>query len=410
MIITPNLLEEEKELSKKEIGEKTGSQKDSKNNRDQKQIYEREKKSGVMSNIIDESANPPEKEDIVEGPVISIDNQAVYVDLAPFGTGIIYGRELIHARDIIKRVNLGDTVSGKVVEVKNEYGYTEMSLKEARQVIIWEEAEKAIEEKTPFELLVKDANKGGLILAWQGVQGFLPASQLNPEHYPNVEDGDKDKILEELRNLVGEKLTVSIITAIASEAKLIFSEKREEEKEEKEDVLEKYKIGDVFEKEITGVVDFGVFVKLEDDLEGLVHISELDWGLVENPRDMFSIGTKIKVKVIEIKDERVSLSIKALKANPWEEASKKYKQGQEVDGVVIKFNKHGALASIEEGVAGLVHVSEFGNEEKLRETLELGKTYPFMITYFEPVEQKMTLSHVGSDTKKQKKRPIEKSK
>ncbi|MGM0629335.1 MAG: 30S ribosomal protein S1 [Patescibacteria group bacterium] len=367
--------------------------------KDQKQIYKKEKKGSTMAQILEETPPPPEDGDIIEGPVISIDNQAVYVDLAPFGTGVIFGRELMHARDIIRKINPGDTVSGKVVEAKNENGYTEISLKEARQVLIWEEAEEASANKTPFELTVEEANKGGLILSWQGIQGFLPASQLNTEHYPNVEDGDKDRILEELRKLVGEKINVYIITASPSEGKLIFSEKNETE-EEKGDILEKYSVGDVLEREVTGIVDFGVFVKLEEGLEGLVHISELDWGLVENPRDLFSVGMKTKVKVIEKKDDRISLSIKALKANPWEEAAKKYQKGQQVEGVIIKFNKHGALASIEEGVAGLVHVSEFGNEEKLRETLELGKTYPFTITYFDPGEQKMTLSYTNKEPEK----------
>ncbi len=368
--------------------------------KEHKQTQLKDKKSDLMNKLIEEIPSPPEKEDLIEGPVIGIDTHAVYVDLAPFGTGIIYGRELMHARDIIRRVNLGDTVSGKVIETKNEDGYIEISLKEARQVIIWTEAEEALVNKTPLDLTVEDANKGGLIMTWQGIQGFLPASQLGPEHYPNVEDGDKDRILEELRRLIGEKLTVYIITASATEGKLIFSEKSDEKEKEKGSVLEKYSVGDILEREITGIVDFGVFIKLEEGLEGLVHISELDWGLVENPRDLFSVGTKVKVKVIEIKDERISLSIKALKDNPWKEAAEKYEKGKQVEGVIIKFNKHGALASIEEGVAGLVHVSEFGNEEKLRETLELRKTYPFTITYFDPIEQKMTLSHMDPEKKK----------
>ncbi len=144
--------------------------------------------------------------------------------------------------------------------------------------------------------------------------------------------------------------------------------------------------------EVTGIVDFGIFVKIDEGLEGLVHISEIDWGLVDDPRKFANVGDKVKVKVIEIKDGKISLSMKALKENPWVEAGRKYKKDDVVSGVVIKFNKHGALASIEEGVAGLVHVSEFGSEEKLREKLELGKTYNFKITLFDPKDQKMALS------------------
>lgn len=231
------------------------------------------------------------------------------------------------------------------------------------------------------------------MLVWQGIVGFLPASQLKTEHYPRISDGDKDKILEELRKLVGQKISVSIIGVNAKEGKLIFSEK-DPDSGEKEKIIDKYGLGDELQGEVTGVVDFGIFVKIEEGLEGLVHISEIDWGLVDDPRKFAKVGDKVKVKVIEIKDGKISLSIKALKENPWTEAAKKYKKDDVVSGVVIKFNKHGALASIEEGVAGLVHISEFGSEDKLREKLELGKTYDFKINIFDPKEQKMALSFV----------------
>ena len=242
-----------------------------------------------------------------------------------------------------------------------------------------------------FEVLIKDANKGGLIVEWQSIVGFLPASQLKPEHYPRVADGDKEQIQRELKKLIGEKLSLSVITADPKEGKLIFTEKSQGETEKKE-ILEHYHIGDVLDGEVTGAVDFGVFVRLEDGLEGLVHISELDWALVDNPRTSWKQGTKVKVKVIEIKDGKISLSIKALKPNPWIEAAKKYKKGDQIEGVVIKYNKHGALVSIEEGVAGLVHISEFESEDHLRTQMELGKKYPFEITFFEPASQRMTLS------------------
>jgi len=345
----------------------------------------------LMALIVKKSPVPPVKEDVVEGRVIGKDRTSVYVDLVPFGTGIIYGREYLNARDILKKTSVGDIISAKVIDPENTDGYIELSLKEARQAAIWTEAEEAVKNKTIIEVLVKDANKGGLIINWQGMAGFLPASQLKPEHYPRVSDGDKEQIYRELKKLVGEKLTVSIITADPKEAKLIFSEKGCGD-EDKKEILTKYQIGDVLDGKITGAVDFGVFVEIEDGLEGLVHISELDWALVENPRTMFKIGEKVKVKVIEIKDNKISLSIKALKPNPWIEAGSKYKKGDLVDGVVIKYNKHGALVSIQEGVAGLVHISEFETDEKLRKTLELGKRYPFEITLFEPVTQRMTLT------------------
>jgi len=351
------------------------------------------KNSSVMAKYFNDTKNPPMAGEVIEGKVIGIEKSRVYVDLQPYGTGIIYGKEFITARDVIKKLNIGDTVSAKIVDHINKEGYIEISLKEARQALIWDEAEKAIKDKTTFELPVQEANKGGLIISWQGIIGFLPASQLKSEHYPKVEAGDKDKIYDELKKLVGQKISVAIITAVPKEGKLIFSEKNLEKKENQKKA-DKYKVGDTLAGEVTGTVDFGVFVKLEDGLEGLVHISEIDWALVEDPKAMFKIGDKVNVKVIEVKDGKVSLSIKALKPNPWTEAEKKYKKGDEIEAVIIKFNKYGALASIEEGVSGLVHISDFGSEAKMKEKISLGKSYTFKINVFEPKNQKMRLNFV----------------
>jgi small subunit ribosomal protein S1 len=351
-----------------------------------------------VGKMLEKTELPPQAEALVEGPVISIQKSSVYIDLAPFGTGIIYGREYIIARDIIKKIHVGDSVSAKIVDTHGDSGYAELSLKEAKQALIWSEAEKAIKSKTALELTVKEANKGGLILEWQGIAGFLPASQLKSDHYPRVEDSDKDKILKALKLLIGKRISVVIISALPKEGKLIYSEK-DNNPEERKEIVGKYAVGDEIECSIAGIVDFGVFLKLEEGLEGLVHISEIDWGLVEDPRTMFKVGDKIKAKIIEIKDGKISLSIKALKENPWKEFESTLKKGDIVSGVVIKFNKHGALVSIKQGVAGLVHNSGFGSEEKLKKTLELGKKYNFQITLFEPKDQRMTLVYLEDQKK-----------
>lgn len=346
--------------------------------------------SSFMSAVMRKSTTRTEVGNVVEGKVISLGKSSLYIDLPPCGTGIIYGREFISTRDVIKRLKIGDIIAAKVVETENEEGYIELSLKEARQAVLWEEADEMIKNKTILELTIQDANKGGLILEWQGIQGFLPASQLSAENYPQTKNGDKEQILEKLKKFVDTQLAVIVIASNPKENKLIFSEKNLGEKE-KLDITENYKIGDEVAGVVTGIVDFGVFVKIAKDLEGLVHISELDWGLVENPRELYKIGDKVTVKVIDVRKNKISLSIKALLKNPWTNASKKYKKGDIVKGVVIKFNQFGALVSIEEGVSGLIHISEFGTEKDLKEKLELGKTYTFQITFFGPKEQKMTL-------------------
>jgi len=335
----------------------------------------------------------PKVDDLIEGTVLGNEKSVLYVDLSPVGTGIIYGAEYNRAKDIVRDLAPGDKITVKITELENERGYISLSLKEAKQKMVWREAEELQKSKTPITLTVTDANKGGLVLDWNGIQGFLPTSQLKTNHYPRVQDGNKDKIGEELKKLKGEKLKVIVITSDQKENKLIFSEKSNDSEEIKE-VVSKYKIGDIVDGDITGVVDFGIFVKIAQNLEGLAHISELDWSLVENPASKFKVGEKVKAQIINISDGKISLSLKALKIDPWLEVKEKYHTGDIVKGVVIKFNKHGALASIEEGVAGLAHISGFKTEAEMKQKLGLGKSYNFQITSFEPKDHKLTLVFV----------------
>ena len=180
--------------------------------------------SEFTQKTIDESKSI-KKEDIIEGTVITLDRAALYVDLGVFGTGIIYGVEYINAREVIKRINVGDVISAKIILTENEDGYVELSLKEARQAIIWSEAEQAIKDKRVLDLVVKDANKGGLIMEWNGILGFLPASQLSEKNYPRVDDGDKEKVMRELKKFIGKRVSVNMLAAEPKEGKLIFTEK-----------------------------------------------------------------------------------------------------------------------------------------------------------------------------------------
>ncbi len=358
--------------------------------------------SAAMENVLLQDTAVLKLDDLIEGKVLAIEKSAVYVDVAPFGTGIIYGVEFLQARDVIKKINVGDSVKAKVVEVENKNGYIEISLKEAKQAIVWSEAEDAIREKTLISLTVKEANKGGLVIDWQGIQGFLPASQLNAENYPKIDDGDKDKILKELKNLIGKNLSVTILSANSKEGKLIFTQKEasgeaspytnSEYKKSANTSTKKYEVGETIEGTITGVVEFGVFMKLDDGAEGLIHISEISWSLIENPKSIYKIGERIKAKVIDTKEGKVSLSVKALTPNPWIEGANRYKKGDKISGVVIRFNKYGALVSVEEGVAGLMHISEFGSEENMKKALSLGKICHCFISAFDPKEERMTLS------------------
>jgi len=340
--------------------------------------------------------------ELVEGTVLEKKGTRVYVDLGPRGMGIIYGREYYAAQDIIRKADEGDPIAGKVVEIDNDEGYIELSLKEAGEEKRWIDVKESMEKKELLELPVVEANKGGLLLEYKGIRGFLPASQLSMKHYPRVEGGDKDKIFLELKKFIGTPLKVKILDASPKEQKLIFSEK-DSESEETRALLAHYKIGDVVEGEVTGVVDFGAFMKFGEDLEGLIHISEIDWGLVENPRDYLKPGDKLTAKIIDIQGEKVSLSLKQLKEDPWKKIAEDHKKGDVLSGRVTKFNPFGVFVEIGSNIQGLVHISEFGNEENMRHTLEIGKEYSFKILLIDPVEHKMSLGIIREEAKEEAK-------
>ncbi|OGF65955.1 hypothetical protein A3I27_04885 [Candidatus Giovannonibacteria bacterium RIFCSPLOWO2_02_FULL_43_11b] len=344
------------------------------------------------------SISLPRAEDIIEVKFLEKSGARAFFELGPMGCGKVYGREYILAKDIIKTLKKGDAVMAKVLDIENEDGYVELSLRDAGKDIVWKEADELMKKKEVLELLVIEANKGGLVLEWKKIKGFLPASQLKTSHYPRVEGGDKDRIFSELKKLEGQKLGVTMIAIDPKENKIIFSEKGADAADLSL-LTSKYQIGQVIDGEITGVVDFGVFIKLEEGLEGLSHLSELDWSLVQNPHELFKIGERVSAKIIGIEGGRVSLSLKALKQDPWTMVAEKYNKGDIVQGKVLRFNKYGSLIEVENGVSGLCHISEFSTGDKMREKLEIGQTYPFQITLFESRERRMTLSYLGEDAK-----------
>lgn len=357
--------------------------------------------NGVPVHIMDELLKLRPKTflkigDIINGVVLEKEGARVYLDLGIFGTGIIYGKEYQNARDLLKGLKEGDTISAKIVDLENEDGVSELSVKEAGAEIAWKDIRELKESGDAIDLRISDSNKGGLVIEYKGIKGFLPASQLNSTHYPRVEGGDKDKISDELKKLVGQMLSVTILDIDLKTNKLIFTEKGGESEDVKK-IIEKYNVGDAIEGDVTGVVEFGIFIKIEDNLEGLAHISELDWGLVENPSQLFKIGDKVKAKIIAIERDKISLSVKALKSDPWEANKEKYKKGDIVIGKILRLNKFGTLVLLDAGIYGLAHISEFGTEKKMRETIESGKSYVFQIVVFQPENRKLSLSFLGKE-------------
>ncbi len=349
---------------------------------------------------------------IIEGKIVARDRSSIFVDLGVFGTGIIYGKEFYEAKDTIKGLKIGDKISAKIVELENDEGYKELSLKDAKEELGWEKLKEKKEKGEILKVEISGANKGGLLCNLGDVPAFLPVSQLSPEHYPRITDADKQKIFTELQKFIGKTLEVKILDLSARENKLILSEKAKTLEEAKE-ILKNYKIGDIVEGEIKGIAGFGAFIKFplppeaqkakeevsikegeSSFLEGLIHISELDWQLIEDPSEIVKVGQIVKVKIIDIKNNQVFLSLKSLKKDPWKEIEKKYKKGDDVKGKVIKLSPFGAFIQITPKIRGLCHISEFGTKSKMEEVLKIDKKYNFEILSIDPAEYRIGLKMV----------------
>ena len=330
--------------------------------------------------------------DLVEGIMIQKVQKSAYFDLGPFGTGIVYGAEFANASAILKGLNPGDKVSAKVIDPENDNGYNELSLAEAGLEKSWETIKELKEKGEILSAKIVGANSGGLLTEVNNLKAFIPVSQLAHDHYPRVDDGDKAKILDELKKLVGQELKVKVIDFKPRVNKLILSE-RETVQENTQELLNKYKAGDLVDGIISGVADFGAFMKFADNpqIEGLIHISELDHRLIENPKEIVRLGDAVKAKILEIKEGRVWLSLKALKTDPWAQVALKYSTGQEISGTVSRFNPFGAFISLDPEIQGLIHVSEFGSVEEMQKQLEVGKSYPFKIELVKPEEKRIIL-------------------
>jgi small subunit ribosomal protein S1 len=354
-----------------------------------------------MKEILEKSnaLKSPKIGEIIEGKIIGLKKGSVYVDLGPIGTGIIFGKEFNEAREILRNLKPGDAMFVKVVDFENEEGYYELSLSQAGQELNWEKLKQIKDSSELISVKISGANKGGLLAEVLGIAGFLPVSQLSPQNYPRVEGGDSNKILKELQKFIGTDIQVKIFDLDPREGKLILSEKAKETEKIKE-ILKNYNVGDVVEGEITGLVDFGAFVKFPttakegETLEGLIHISELDWAIVEDPAQIVKLGDKVKAKIIEVKEDKVSLSLKALKTDPWSGIEDKYKKGATVKGKVTKFNPFGAFVEINPKIQGLCHISEFGTKAKMEEKLKVDETYEFEILEIQPQEHRMSLKLV----------------
>lgn len=334
----------------------------------------------------------PKPGEVLDGTVLFKGKNKIILDLSGVATGIISGRELRDSFNTFQTLAVGMPVSSMVLEEENDEGMIVMSLRRVSQQKAWDRINDLIAEDGTMTFIPQEANKGGLLANIDGIRTFLPVSQLAPINYPRVSNADASEIISRLSKFIGHTFTVKIITTDEESGKIVVSE-REAMSEQRAKALEKLRVGDVKDGIVSGIVNFGIFVTFEG-LEGLVHISEIAWGHVKNPSEYVKVGDRTQIKVIGLEGEKLSLSIKQLQQDPWEEIAEKYPVGKKVKGTVMRLTDYGAFVKLEAEINGLVHLSELAHHKvgDPADVLKVGQKVDVQVINIEPDERRIGLS------------------
>jgi small subunit ribosomal protein S1 len=320
--------------------------------------------------------------------ISSIKKHEMWVDLGARGVGVVMRREIGHGQPL----EVGTEITVSVIDPEMDEGYALLSMKRAAKDRGWDELQRIFDGGEIVEVTPYDANRGGLLVELEGIRGFLPVSQLAAGHYPRVSGADKDEILQKLNALTNQALRVRILDVSRKDNKLIFSEK-EAVKDDMQQRFASLKVGDVVEGIVTGVIDFGAFVNV-DGIEGLIHISEISWERVDNPRNYVKVGDTVKAKIIAIDKDRLSLSLKQMSEDPWLDEVKAFKKGDTVEGKITRITPFGAFVQLSSSVEALVHVSEMGDDDNVdpEKIFQLNETKKFKVLDIDTENRKIALS------------------
>lgn len=347
----------------------------------------------------------PQVGEIVKGVVVAASKAEVKLDIDGVMMGIVRGPELYNEVEEFSNLKPGDEIEAAVIDAENENGELELSFRLVGQEKAWARLRQALKDKTTVKVKIVDANKGGLLSRYCQIDGFLPVSQLAPENYPRISGGDKSKILEKLKSFVGQEFEVTVITLNEADNKIIFSEKDVWNKRQKP-ALDKYKVGMAVDGRITAITNFGVFVSFGENIEGLIHISELAWQRIDSPSEMYKVGDRIKAEIISIDGAKVFLSAKKLLKDPWMEASAKYQIGQIVPGTILKVNPFGLFVKLDDEIHGLAHVSQLNidSKDKITDLFQVNEVKDFEIVSISPSEHRLGLKLADASSKKKAKK------
>lgn len=326
--------------------------------------------------------------DIVKGKVIKVNENEVLVNIGYMADGIIPKQELsddenIDPRDILKP---DDAIDVLILQVDDGEGNVILSKKQADQVVVWDELNEYLESGTSFEVTVKEAVKGGVVALIKGIRAFIPASQLSVNY------------VEDLNAYVGKTLKVKLIELDRKSRKVVLSRKEVEKEErelQKKEIWKTLKKGEKRKGVVRRLAKFGAFVDL-GGVDGLIHLSDLSWKRVLDPAEVVSVGDVVEVYVVDFdeKKDRISLALKDIKEDPWNESVRKYKINDIIKGKVVRITNFGAFVEIEPGVEGLVHISQITDKHiaKVSEVLSVGDEVKAKIIELKPEEKRISLS------------------
>lgn len=277
--------------------------------------------------------------------------------------------------------------------MRHEDGYYIISITKLLQESTWTTLLAQSNTDEVITVVPTEANLGGLLVDMHGIKWFIPLSQLAPIHYPRVEDGDQEAIFNKLLELIGQELRVRVINVDEEEKRIILSE-REALKEERDKVMAELAVGKIFDGVVSGLSSYGLFVTIGGTVEGLVHISELTYGHVNDVNRLGKVGDKMKVKVIGLENGKISLSAKQIKEDPWASIPRKLKQGDIVDGEVIRFVPYGVFVRVFDDINGLIHLSELSQKaiHNPNEIVKLGQIVRAKVILLDTRKRKIGLS------------------
>ena len=332
--------------------------------------------------------------DVMDGVIMHVDREELLVDIGSKSEGVVPAREYSSlTQDEKQALAIGDHILVFVVQPENQEGHAVVSIDRARQEKSWRRLQEIFEANQVIEAEVTNYNKGGLLVNLDGVRGFVPASQVT-----EIRGGDEASKQADMARLIGTGLPLKVIEINRHRNRLILSERQAVQERRdvmKERLIEELKEGEVRRGRVSSICDFGAFVDI-GGADGLVHLSELSWSRVRHPSEVLKVGQEVDVHVLGInaQEKKIALSIKRTQAEPWSRVAAKYEVGQLVRGTVTQLANFGAFARIEDGIEGLIHVSELVDDRVThpKQVVGEGQDLLLRIIRIDPQRRRMGLS------------------